>query len=223
MIRLLASAALLGLVSLPSPAKAECGASIVTGLDVSASINREELLMQLDGLTAAIQSPIVLSAIQSVGCARMAVFIWSDGPQIILLPWTEVGTVEQAEQASAALIAAAHDYTEKKGSLTDVSSALGFAWQMLNQIPPTGRQVVNLVSNGEDNTGEGPEIVRAAMLAAGVTINAVLFGPVDSLPTYYRTNVTGGASSFVMRVKTAEDFAAAWRSKFRLDLAQVVR
>ena len=108
-----------------------------------------------------------------------------------------------------------------KGGLTAVGDVLAFAWQMLNQIPPTGRQVVNIISNGESNQGQPVQPVSQAMRAAGVTINAVLFGPSATIDQYYRENVTGGRGSFVMRIRGSDDVAAAFRSKFVLDLAQV--
>ena len=205
-----------------TPAVADCPNSLVTGIDVSASISHDELLMQVDGMVAALHSPAVISAIQSQGCARFSVFVWGDQPPVVLLPWTDIGSDEQAEQASAQLLAAASDYQVPGGQLTNVSSALQFAWQLFGQVPPTGRQVVNIISNGESNQGPHPSIVRADMLAAGITINAVVFGPAENLDTWYRGNVTGGMGSFVMRIDGVEDVAAAYRSKFVMDLAQVM-
>ena len=202
-------------------AVADCPNSIVTGIDVSALISHDELLMQVDRMVAALHSPAVISAIQSRGCARFSVFVWGDQAPVVLLPWTDIGSDEQAEQASAKLLAAAGDYQVPGGQLTDVSSALQFAWQLLEQAPPTGRQVVNIISNGESNRGPHPSILRTNMLAENITINAVVFGPAENLDTWYRGNVTGGLGSFVMRIHGIEDVAAAYRSKFVMDLAQV--
>lgn len=202
------------------PAWADCGASLVTGIDASASTGADGLAMQLDGISEALQSPGVISAMQSQGCVRIAVFAWSDGPAVILLPWTEISSAEDAENVTA-ILRNADTGGAPKGVLTNVSQALDFAYMMLGQIPPTGRQVVNIVSDGEDNVSESPEIASARLRAAGVTINAVLFGPSATLEAYYRTRVTGGRGSFVLRVNGAGDFAATYTAKFRLDLAQV--
>jgi Protein of unknown function (DUF1194) len=80
-----------------APAAADCPNSIVTGIDVSASISHDELLMQVDGMVAALHSPAVISAIQSRGCARFSVFVWGDQPPVVLLPWTDIGSDEQVE------------------------------------------------------------------------------------------------------------------------------
>jgi hypothetical protein len=217
-VKLLAAAVgALGLLA--SPCWADCPVSIVTGVDVSASISPEELKLQIDGISSALQSPAVLSAIQSQGCARMSVFLWADGEEQIILPWTDIQSPESAA-AVGQVLSAVGDYSKAIGTLTDVSGALDFSWMLLNQGPPTGKQVVNLITNGTDNSGDAPNLVSAQMRAAGVVINAVLLGPAN-LEEYYRENVTGGLGSFIMRIDASEDVAAAFRSKFILDLSMV--
>jgi Ca-activated chloride channel family protein len=196
----------------------ECSASLVTGIDVSASTGADGVAMQVAGIEAALQSPAVLSAFSSQGCVRIAVFLWSDGPSVVVLPWSDISSAEDAANAGANLRKAAAAYEHQLGSLTNVSGALETAEAMLGQIPPTGRQVVNIVSDGEDNVGEGPLAVSHRLRAAGVTINAVLFGPSATVEQYYRSNVTNG---FTLRVGGADDFAAVYRSKFILDLSMV--
>jgi hypothetical protein len=198
-------------------ARADCGASLVTGIDASASTGQAGLDMQVAGIASALQSPQVLQAFNSQGCVRVAVFLWSEGPSVVLLPWTDVATEDDADRATAALQQAAAEYAPPVGVLTDVSGALEFAEAMLGQIPPTGRQVVNIVSDGEDNRGEGPQLVAARLKAAGVTVNAVLFGPSATVDQYYRANVSSG---FTLRIGAADDMAAVYRAKFLLDLAQ---
>jgi hypothetical protein len=205
-----------------TPCWADCRASLVTGIDVSASTGADGVAMQVAGIEAALQSPAVLSAFSSQGCVRIAVFLWADGPSVVVLPWSDIGSAEDAANAGANLRKAAAAYEHQLGALTNVSGALETAEAMLGQIPPTGRQVVNIVSDGEDNVGEGPLAVSHRLRAAGVTINAVLFGPSATIDQYYRANVTGGRSSFVMRVDGADDFAATYRSKFVLDISLLV-
>jgi hypothetical protein len=217
------SALALAIISNPSVVRAECMASVVTGIDVSASISRDELVMQIDGIDAALRSPAVLSAMQSQGCTRVSVFVWADIEPVVLLPWTDIATEADAARAGAALQQALADYTLKTGTLTAVGDALTFAWHMLSQVPPTGRQIVNIVSNGESNQGPHPAPISAQMRAGGVTINALLFGPSATIEDYYRQNVTGGHMSFVLRVRSADDFAAVYRAKFRLDISMVTR
>jgi hypothetical protein len=212
---------LVALAMTPCAVNADCRASLVTGIDVSASISPDEIRMQLGGLSEALHSAAVLSAFQSQGCVNIAVYLWSDGAPVVLLPWTVVASESDAAAATVALMAAAESNSQKPGALTNVGEALQVAEALLGQIPPTGRQIVNVVSNGEQNTGPSAIEVAARLKAAGVTINALLFGPSATIEEWYRQNVTGGRGSFVMRVADAGDFAAPYRAKFILDISMV--
>ncbi len=195
---------------------ADCGASLVTGIDASASVGASGLEMQVAGMSEALQSPQVLQAFQSQGCVRIAVFAWSEGPAVVLLPWMEIGSAEDASRAAAEIVRTVSEYDPPVGVLTDVSGALLVAEALLGQITPTGRQVVNIVSDGEDNVADGPQVVSARLKASGVRVNAVLFGPSATVEQYYRVNVTNG---FVLRINGPADFASVYRSKFQMDLS----
>lgn len=220
---LLACASALTLL-LSANAHADCSTSIATGLDISGSVSHDELLMQVDGVVSALQSPAVISAIASQGCANFTVFVWGENHFVTLLPWIAVGSPDDAAKAEAMITAAASDYQVPPGQLTNIAGALTYAFQLFGQIPPTGRQILNVVTNGEQNLG-GPNTdplqVSLLMRQAGVTINGVAFGPSAELEKYLRENVSGGLGSFVMRIDGSADVAAAFRSKFILDLAQV--
>jgi hypothetical protein len=193
----------------------ECGASLVTGIDASASVGATGLQMQLDGIAAALSSPVVIQAFQSQTCVRFALYAWSDNSTVVLVPWTEIATADDAARVVSHLQSS--EYEPPVGVLTDVSEALEVAEAMFGQIPPTGRRVANLVLDGEDNVSEGPQIVAARMRAEGIRINAVTFGTSTTLEAYMRANVTNG---FVLRIDGAGDFARTYVQKFRMDLAQ---
>jgi hypothetical protein len=195
---------------------ADCGASLATGLDISGSVSHDELLMQVDGIGAALRSPAVVSAMQTQNCVRVAVYVWGESHFVTLLPWTDVSSAADAENAAANLRNAADTYQVPSGQLTNIAGALQYAWQLFGQIPPTGRQISNIVTNGIQNTVGEPLQVSLAMRQAGITINAVAFGPSAELDTYLRENVTSG---FVLRAAGAEDFPVIVRSKFILDLS----
>jgi hypothetical protein len=205
----------------PHFAYADCGASLTTGLDISGSVSHDELLMQVDGIGAAFRSPAVVSAFQSQGCVRVAVYVWGENRFDTLLPWTEIASAEDAENAAVNLRNAADDYWIPSGQLTNIAGALQYAWQLFGQIPPTGRQISNIVTNGTQNVGgpdSDPLLVSLAMRQAGITINAVAFGPSAELENYLRQNVTSG---FVLRAAGAEDFPAIVRSKLIMDISMV--
>jgi hypothetical protein len=208
-------AAALGLTPVPAAAQ-ECMASLVTGIDASASVGADGLQMQLDGIASALSSPVVIQAFQSQTCVLFALYAWSDNSTVVLVPWTEIATSEDAARVIALLDSSQYD--PPVGVLTDVSEALEVAEAMFGQIPPTGRRALNIVLDGEDNVSDGPQLVSARLRAEGVRINAVTFGTSTTLDAYMRENVTSG---FVLRVGGADDFAAVYRSKFILDLSMV--
>jgi hypothetical protein len=197
-----------------------CRASLVTGIDASASVGADGLRMQIDGLTAALADATVIQAFESQTCVRFALYAWSDNSTVVLLPWTDIGTPADAANAIAQIRKASTEYDPPVGVLTDVSEALEVAEAMFGQIPPTGRRVANLVLDGEDNVGDGPVAVSARMRAEGIRINAVTFGTSRTLESYMRANVTNG---FVLRIDGAADFARTYVQKFRMDLSLLVQ
>jgi hypothetical protein len=199
---------------------AECSASLVTGIDASASVGATGLQMQIDGLTAALADATVIQAFGQQNCVRFALYAWSDNSTVVLLPWTDIGTPAEAASAIALIRKASTEYTPPVGVLTDVSEALEVAEAMFGQIPPTGRRVANLVLDGEDNVGDGPQMVAARMRAEGIRINAVTFGTSATLEAYMRANVTNG---FVLRIDGSADFARTYVQKFRMDLSLLVQ
>src|SRR6185369_5237273 len=64
-------------------------ANIITGLDVSSSIDAQDTMLQIDGMAEAIRSPAILAAIQHGQHGRIgfAVFIWADGEYPELVSW----------------------------------------------------------------------------------------------------------------------------------------
>ena len=77
-------------------------ANIVTGLDVSSSINAQETMLQIDGMAQAIRSPDVLAAIQRGPHGRIGftVFVWADGDYPELVSWRLIGNEQDAAAAS---------------------------------------------------------------------------------------------------------------------------
>jgi hypothetical protein len=213
-------------------AQESCDALLLTGLDASSSVGAGGMAMELDGMAKALTSPQVLQSMTSgpYGCVAFAVYLWADGNYPVLVEWRRIATPEDAA-AVAQVIAAAtsramEEVTSSRnvGTLTDISGAVEEAGRLLAVSPIAApRHVVNIVGDGEDNVGADATAARATLLARGITINGVVFGPSETLQQHYRATVTGGPSSFVLRVSGSDDFAAVWRAKFRLDISMVTR
>lgn len=201
-------------------------ANIITGLDVSSSINAQETILQINGMADAIRAPEVLSAIQHGRHGRIgfAVFVWGDGEFPELVSWRVIGSEEEAAAASGeirsrleTILATA---TTTVGYLTNLSGAMEHAAEMLNTSPFTSqRAIVNIIGNGTDNVGEHPMRARDGLVARGVTINGVVVGGNPAVISYYRSQVIGGRTAFVLSADTPEAVAQVFALKFLSEIA----
>lgn len=201
-------------------------ANIITGLDVSSSINAQETMLQIDGMAQAIKSPAILAAIQHGRYGRIgfSVFIWADGEYPELVSWRTISSPEDAEATSkeiaSRLQAILENSSRSVGTLTNLSGAIEHASEMLQQAPySTNRTVVNIIGNGEDNVGEDPQRARAELLARGATINGVVVGGDPAVLAYYRQQVIGGRTAFVLSADKAETLVQVFALKFVSEIA----
>jgi len=199
---------------------------LVTGLDVSSSINAQETMLQVQGVADAIRSPAVVGAIEHGKTGRIGfqVFVWADGDFPELVAWRAIDGQESAEEAASELLmrleALVASTQQNVGSLTNLSAALDHARDVLATAPFTAdRAVVNIVGNGEDNVAETPNLARDALVRDGVTINGVVVGGDPAVMAYYRANVIGGKNRFVLPAGSAEDMAGAMIAKFVTEIA----
>ena len=205
-------------------------ANIITGLDVSSSINAQETMLQIERIAWAIPSPAILAAIQHGRHGRIgfAVFIWADGDYPELVSWRMIGTAEDAEATSQEITARLQSLIDSSsrsvGTLTNLSGAIDHATDMLRQAPyASNRAVVNIVGNGEDNVGEDPQRARADLLARGATINGVVVGGGPAVLNYYRHQVIGGRTAFVLPADKAETLVQVFALKFVSEIAMHVQ
>lgn len=83
------------------------------------------------------------------------------------------------------------------------------------------RMVVDVSGDGESNGGVDPSPLREALLAAGVTINAlpIITNLEPKLDEYYEKHVMGGPGSFLVVAYGEKDFARAFIKKFISEIA----
>jgi hypothetical protein len=218
----------LALALIATPAKAQqCDENLLTGLDISASVGASGIEMQVAGMAEALSSPPVVQAMTSGprGCVGFALFLWADGHFPTLIDWRVISSPTSAERVAkeiAGSVSFAVQEARVAGTLTNISTALEHAQQMFATSPVAApKRIYNTVGDGEDNSGEGPQLISRQMQDAGITINALAFGPSETLDAYLRQNITGGLGSFVMRVRGTDDIAASYRAKFILDISMV--
>lgn len=200
-------------------------ANIISGVDVSSSISPEEIKIQLDGITLAMQSDEIQSRIQYGRFHQIgfAVYLWSDGDCAEVIEWRIISSTQDAADMSADLLARIESALPKaQGTgLTDISKAMLCGAAMLASAPfQADRSVLNIITNGDDNVGNDAAEARAAL--SGITVNAVAMPGGQEhrlLVPYLNNNVVTGPMSFVLPVYKAEQLIDAWRRKFIGDMS----
>lgn len=216
-------------VSLPGVALAqtEVDLELVLAVDVSRSMDIDELHVQRDGYVAAFRHPDVLAAIRSGPLARIAVtYVEWSGPdnQTVVLPWTLIDGEAAAHDVAARLLASALG----RYPATSISGGLLFAAAAFadNGFTST-RQVIDISGDGPNNRGLPVEPVRSSITSAGITINGLPlmvkapFGAysIPNLDVYYEDCVIGGPGAFLIPVHDMSQLALAIRRKLVLEIA----
>lgn len=219
------------IASLPAhSAEIATDANIVTGLDISNSIDPEQAQLELVALAQAIRDPRVMTAINAGKRGRIgfAVFAWHHNQFPIVVSWMTIASPPDAEIAARTIEARQLINLELEGRaqvewyigrLTDLSQAVDYADAMLLTAPYAGgRAVINIVGNGTDNVGEDPAQARDRFVARGGTINGLVLGGDPAIVEYYRHFVIGGRGAFVMSIDRDAAMADAFVRKFIADI-----
>lgn len=201
---------------------------LVLAVDISYSMDPDELALQRQGYIEALTSPEFLQAIRQGINGRVALlyFEWA-GVEIqhIVVPWRMIDGPESAD-AFASEIARA---PQRRGSRTSISGALAFAMPLFEGGGFKGlRRIIDVSGDGVNNNGPPVTLVRDEVLAKGITINGLpimLKRPhpgrldIDNLDIYYEDCVIGGPGAFVVPIRAREEFKAAIRTKLVLEIA----
>jgi len=201
---------------------------LVLAADGSGSIDEDEFRLQREGYAAAIESPQVLSAIQSGRAGRIALALLEWGApdsQPVIVDWLVIADAESARAFAARLRAA----PRQAFGYNSISNAIHRAAEMIETNAYQGaRRVIDVSGDGPQIGGRPLEAVRQATLAKDITINALVIagkgggfrGP-GGLPLgdHYERDVIGGAGAFVISAETRAEFAKAILQKLVLEIA----
>ena len=215
-----------GLHSLPTaPAAAQelvpVDLELVLAIDTSASVDRREYDLQMEGVVRAFRDPAVAAAIRTTGPTGIAVTVvhWSSAhQQRKVVPWTQIRSGFQASAFADSI--AARQQRLYTGS-TGVGSALTFGERTIRTNRFDGRRkTIDVSGDGVNNSGPLPEFVRDRVVEAGVTINGLaILNESPFLDRYYERLVIGGPGSFVMSVAKYEQVVEALRNKLIREIA----
>lgn len=200
---------------------------LVLAVDVSASMDRDEHLLQRNGYVEAFRHDDVISAILSGPKGRIVVTYleWAGTYEPIqTIPWTVISS-ERDAHAFADRLASEPLYSER---LTSISAALYAAQDLIETNAYTApRRVIDVSGDGANNTGMPVLDARDEVLARGTTINGLpilLNKPlewydIDHLDRYYKQCVIGGEGAFIAPVYDLRHMGATIRKKLVMEIA----
>ncbi len=221
------SIALTLLLAGPSAAqdRREAGLELVLLADASGSIDAGELAFQRQGYAAALSDPRVVAAIEDslYGTVAVTYVEWASTTAVVV-GWAIIDDLDSAQAFAAALIGPPR--------LARGSNAIGAALLEGKRLIETNdidapRAVIDFSGDSIRNSS-GPAIgaAREAVLAAGITINALpILRPEDgrragaNLEAEYASRIIGGPGAFMVTAESRASFAETVRRKLVLEIA----
>ena len=201
---------------------------LVLAVDVSYSMDMDELAIQREGYAQAIVSKEFLQALKTGPNGKISVtyFEWAaSSDQKIIIPWRVIDGPETADAVANEIMKT----PIRRASRTSISGAINFAMPLFDENPYRGlRRVIDISGDGPNNNGSPVTGARDAALEKGITINGLPIMvkepsystmDIDNLDFYYEDCVIGGPGSFVVTIKDREKFKEAIRTKLVLEVA----
>ena len=220
-------------VAAPNPVLTDKAAPVVDielvlAVDVSYSMDMDELAIQREGYAQAIVSKEFLQALKSLPNGKISVtyFEWAaSSDQKIIIPWRVIDGPETADAVANEIMKT----PVRRASRTSISGAINFAMPLFDENPYPGlRRVIDISGDGPNNNGAPVTGARDAALEKGITINGLPIMvkepsystmDIDNLDFYYEDCVIGGPGSFVVAIKDRDKFKEAIRTKLVLEVA----
>jgi hypothetical protein len=203
-------AALLSWPPHPWAQTAEVDLALVLAVDCSFSVDSREFRLQMEGLGRALRREEVKQAIAQGAHQRIAITLvqWSDERnQRAVLPWTIVSSPEQADALGVLIAGMGRRLTEGG---TSISTALTFSASLFAAAPPAERRVIDVSSDGRNNSGPPVRPARDKVVAQGITVNGItILNEWPTLDRYFEANVVGGPGNFVIVSDDYDDYSDA--------------
>ena len=202
---------------------------LVLAVDISYSMDYDELALQREGYIAAIASEQFLDAMQRGPIGKIAVTYveWAGAAeQQIVVPWHVIDGPASADEFVRRL----REAPIRRAYRTSISNALKFSARLFGASYKGLRRVIDVSGDGTNNQGELIVPVRDEIVRQGITINGLpimLKTPLTSmidlpeLDVYYQDCVIGGPGAFLVPVRERHQFADAIRNKLMLEIAGV--
>jgi hypothetical protein len=190
-------------------------------IDISASVDSAEYQLQLEGYARAFDNPDLFNTFIASGEHKLIavnLILWSsERQQQEAIGWSAINNVSTS-QAFASKIRSLKLNRPFQGE-TASGSAIAFAVdRFFTNIFLGTRQVIDISGDGIENDGIDTAFARDAALAKGIDmINGIVIGD-QSVEGFYRAEIAGGNSSFVLRANDFSDFQLAIQQKIFREL-----
>jgi hypothetical protein len=207
----------------------EVDVELVMAVDISYSMDMDELALQREGYAQAIASQEFLNALKQGTHGKIAATLveWAGvNDQRVVVPWRLIEGAASAQAVSDEMARA----PVRRAFRTSISGALMFSAMLFENNGYRGiRRAIDVSGDGTNNQGPLVTQVRDDVIAKGIVINGLpimLKEPqpnsidIKDLDIYYEDCVIGGPSAFVVPIREREKFKEAIRTKLVLDIAR---
>lgn len=201
---------------------------LALAVDVSFSMDMDELALQRQGYAEAITSREFMQALKQGIHGKVAIsyFEWAGGfDQKLIVPWRLV----DGPEAAGAVAAEIARTSLRRASRTSISGALAFGRKLIETSGYRGlRRVIDISGDGANNHGVLVTVARDQTIQSGITVNGLpimikrrnpFTMDINDLDYYYEDCVIGGPGAFVVPIKSRNEFKTAIRTKLVLEIA----
>jgi hypothetical protein len=215
----------------PEPGKTQVDVELVLAVDISYSMDLDELALQREGYAKALTSREFMQALRQGIHGKVAVtyFEWAGASeQKVVVPWRLIEGPETADSVANEISQA----PLRRAARTSISGALLFGLSLFDTSGFRGlRRVIDVSGDGANNHGQIVTIARDEVVSKGITINGLplmLKRPsyttmdIELLDEYYEDCVIGGPGAFMVPVRDRDKFVEAIRTKLVLEIADRV-
>jgi hypothetical protein len=204
----------------------EVDVALVLAVDISFSMDLEELALQRAGYVEALRSPEVHKAVANGATGRIAIsfFEWAGvNIQHHLLPWTVIDSPESALAAAADI----EKQPTRRGQRTSISGAIDFSVRQLDEAPFRAlRKVMDISGDGPNNSGRVVTVARDEALRKGISINGLPIAirkpgylDISELDIYYEDCVIVGQGAFVIPITEKAQFIQTIKTKLIMEIS----
>ena len=205
----------------------EVDVALVLAVDVSYSMDLDELALQRNGYIEAFRSKQLHDAIAKGALGKIAVtyFEWAGGDfQHIVKPWTVI----ESPQSAIAFAEELGEAPTRRGRRTSISGAIDLSMALLEQSNVVAmRKVIDISGDGANNDGRPVTQARDAARDKGISINGLpvmlkqaSYFDIDNLDVYYQNCVVTGLGAFVIPIREKSQFVEATKTKLLREIAE---